>query len=284
MNDIDKKLPAQSALQKLGEIPKVGLGIGGIDFGIGISHTYALRISRDVIASISDENYKILVKDILKIFDDWRENFGVYPPRSSLSSLLFGLGGPPPDQQAASSYIDQLIQKEIDTGVETKLPEAWECCDDVSNPIELFEKLWGENYKPINELIDRDWEHYPAILAILILLTDIYQKDNKSSDCIRICMKLSMHTMRVQAKKIETMEPHARQAFNRRQQHKEKFRNKREESQKKLLAAYERLKESGKPFNNKRLAQESGLSEPMVSRYCGELGITNQKKNCIVGS
>lgn len=266
-----------SALEQIGKLPKVGFGFG-TDFGLGTCHNYALDIARETLQEATSEKFREIGMSTLMMFDNWRDENGVYPPhRQSLSGLLLGAQKKEIKQTSAKEYCETLYEQEDARGEEPKLPAAWECCNEASNPIELFEKLLAEEYPPLFSILEKHWQDLPIIWSLLILITDGAQNDHKSSDCIRIAFKINSFRLRKHQKKISELEPHRLKEENRKQKQKEVLQTQKDNTRKDVLDAYNKLKEMGVPFNQKRIAEIAQVTVPTVSKYLKESGINSKR-------
>lgn len=266
-----------SALAKLGALPKVGAGLGGFDISLGFSHRHALKIAQETLVDTTKEETSKIIADIYSVFSQWREENGVYPP--DMGGLL-SLGNVQ-KQEPARDYCERLILAAELSGEEPELPSPWECCPFVSTPVGLFWKLLADDYEPLNQYLQNKKSSYENVIAVLILLSNKPDSEYQSSDCIEAALKLSTLRLGAQKELIREMKPDHEAAFNRRKQKRLKTLAQKDETERKVLAAHkECCKEFGRDnFPIKEIAARTGLSASTVSRYMQKSGLGRYKTN-----
>lgn len=266
-------LSSDSALAKLATLPKVGSGLGGYNISLGFSHRHALTIASQTLKDISKEEANKILGDIYYIFCQWRDEKGVYPPNTG---GFFDLNDTA-KQYSAKDYCKKLISEA--KGREPELPEPWECCPYVTTPIGLFWKIWGDGYSPLGNYFSNSQVDFESVIAILILLSDDPTSEYQSSDCIEAALKLSLLSYEIQKELIERMKPDHEAAFKRRKQKKLKSDTQKEETERRVIAAYEEccIKYGKDQFPLKEISARIDCSTSTVSRYLRKSGLGRYK-------
>ncbi|MFA5040193.1 MAG: hypothetical protein WC464_00980 [Bdellovibrionales bacterium] len=266
----EKNEAKKSALGIFAEIPKIGV-LGG-DILLGYSHRQALEIAAETLADISPKTKTEIIKAIFEIFEQWKDERGVYPPNEG---WLFGLAPErsPKTQEPAKDYCNRILMAAKLSGKKAQTPEPWECCPYVQTPVGLFWRLLGDEYSPLLKYLKYNPLHYEIIIALLILISDKPKAESQSGDCIDSALKLARYRLEIQKEDIRRMTPDAIAAFNRRKQKRLRENAQKENTKKIILLAFQKLISEGEKPSLKELKSRTGKSEPVVCRCLKEAGI-----------
>ncbi|MBK6896179.1 MAG: hypothetical protein IPH06_06280 [Alphaproteobacteria bacterium] len=128
-------------------------------------------LASETLAELEESERINIKKKLYEIFEKWKNEHGVYPPRAAgMIGVLIELGLRPkkPDPEPAKAYIERqkLIALEADTV--PKHIEAWECDSFADTPVKLFYKLKADNYEPITSIIMESGEPHTLATAMLL--------------------------------------------------------------------------------------------------------------------
>lgn len=210
--------PEIIALSQLDQLPRVTLAGGA---SLGLSYRYALEFTFNVLAELDEIEKDKVQKEIYGVFEKWKNEYGVYPPRTKgVARALITLGFRQEDekQEVAKDYIERQKRIADESGIEPKYIAPWECDDFADTPVKLFFKLLAEGYKPLMQyLSNEESAKYDYVLATVIVMPHNFFSEYQSADCIEAAFKLAEMRLDFQKSLIKNLGPLALETSNKRQ-------------------------------------------------------------------
>lgn len=265
-----------SALAQFGQLPRVGSALGGYDISLAFSHRYALEIAMDTLSELKEDEKDQVLDGIYTVFEQWKNERGVYPPAGGLLSAFSGLGSKEPEP--ARDYIKRQGLAAALSGEEPKYIKPWECDSFARTPVRLFFKLFSEDYPPLKAYMEkRKPARYDYILATVIIMSHNSDSEYQSSDCIEGAFKLAQMRLDLQKTLIEGMEPLARETFNRKRSARIQREATTEETERKVIELHQKFLNDGNIPPYKEYAAKLGYSESTISRILKKNGFAKYK-------
>ncbi len=225
-----------------------------LDFSLSNSYQKSFDFAGKVLLELNKSNRDKLLKGLLEVFEVWKDEYGVYPPKKyyGLQGVLLGFGNTHVEEQKPiKEYIEKQDLEAISSGVEPEHIWPWKCHDYADTPIKLFHELISIDYLPLkNFLKENKFARLDYVFAILIWLTDDPKTVNKSSDVIEA--GLSLYKIRLNISKMEhentirKLKPSYEQEIKRRIGRSEQARIKREDTERKVLELHHEYIKKGK--------------------------------------
>ena len=258
---------------------QVGGGIGGYDFSVSRSYPYVLRIVFDVLSELKENEKNEILEGIYTVFEEWKNEHGIYPPNRGLFGLLSI--GRSENPEPAKEYIKRQRLAAAASGEEPEYIKPWECDHYASTPVSLFLKLFVEDYKPLIKFMSENkCARYDYILATVTLMTHEPNQNRQSSDCILGAFQLAQSRLDFQKFMIDNMLPAAEKEFKRKQAARLKAQSKKDATVNAVQDVFVRLctEKDGPPKNlQSAIAKEVGIKQPQVSKILKDLDLKTKK-------
>lgn len=268
----------------LNDIPKVRASAWGNDFGLGLAHRNAVKLAYEISSEYSKEDRDKTLSDILRILYLWKNERGIYPAystsrRGQFISSLLGKNDEKIEPPISAKEYDLQIIKRQEKGEKVEIPDPWECCPYVSTPLGLFDRIWAENYEPLNTYLSENFHLFPLIKCILIVLSNA-TTETHNTDCINAAMTLANIQMDLNKKRIAWMMPLATETFNKRRAARLKRNTEKEQTAEKIIGAYNKYTSTEPiPKNLQELISlDTGVKQSTVSKCLKSYGLNKKSR------